>query len=81
MKLPKVYNPQQFEADIYLLWEKNGAFRPRSRGGEGAFSIVLPPPNANGDLHIGTALTVVIEDALAWSAPGTNNTAPPPIRP
>src|SRR3989344_308371 len=65
MKLPKVYNPQQFEADIYLLWEKNGAFRPRSRGGEGAFSIVLPPPNANGDLHIGTALTVVIEDALA----------------
>ena len=65
MKLPKIYNPRQFEADIYLLWEKNGAFRPRSRRGEGTFSIVLPPPNANGDLHIGTALTVVIEDALA----------------
>ena len=64
MKLPKVYEPKEYEADIYALWEKKGAFIPASRGGEGYFSIVLPPPNANGDLHMGHALTVAIEDAL-----------------
>jgi valyl-tRNA synthetase len=64
MKLPKVYEPKEYEADIYALWEKKGAFIPANRGGEGYFSIVLPPPNANGDLHMGHALTVAIEDAL-----------------
>jgi len=64
MKLPKVYEPKEYEGDIYALWEKKGAFIPANRGGEGYFSIVLPPPNANGDLHMGHALTVAIEDAL-----------------
>lgn len=64
MKLPKVYEPKEYENDIYALWEKKDAFIPANRGGEGYFSIVLPPPNANGDLHMGHALTVAIEDAL-----------------
>jgi len=64
MKLPKAYNPAEYEANIYALWEKSGAFQPVDRGGEGRFSMVLPPPNANGDLHIGHALTVAIEDSL-----------------
>jgi valyl-tRNA synthetase len=62
MKLPKVYEPNQYEEDIYALWEKSAAFEPKNRGSSGSYSIVVPPPNANGDLHIGHALTLAIED-------------------
>ena len=64
MKLPSVYNPAKYESDIYSLWEQGRAFEPKNRGEPGYFSMVLPPPNANGDLHIGHALTVAIEDTL-----------------
>lgn len=60
MKLPKVYEPGQYESDIYALWEKTGAFEPTE--GKGSYSVVVPPPNANGNLHIGHALTLAIED-------------------
>ena len=63
MKLAKVYEPQQYEANIYQLWETAAAFTPR-KDGEGKYSIVLPPPNANGNLHMGHALTVAVEDVL-----------------
>lgn len=64
MKLPKAYEPNQYEADIYNLWEHNEAFLPVKRGGEGYFSIVAPPPNANANAHLGYALTMAIEDAI-----------------
>jgi valyl-tRNA synthetase len=64
MKLPKVYEPAQYEDDIYALWEKSGAFAPKNRGGKGTYSIVVPPPNANGNLHLGHALVLGIEDAI-----------------
>ncbi len=64
MKLSKVYEPGQYEEDIYALWEKAGAFEPKNRGGNGTFSIVLPPPNANGDLHVGHCLMFAIQDAV-----------------
>ncbi len=60
MKLPKVYEPAKFEADIYALWEKSHAFQPRKA--EKHFSVVVPPPNANGNLHIGHALTNALQD-------------------
>jgi valyl-tRNA synthetase len=60
MKLPKVYEPAEYEADIYALWEKSHAFQPRK--GEKHYSIVVPPPNANGNLHIGHALTNALQD-------------------
>jgi valyl-tRNA synthetase len=60
MKLPKVYEPSEYEADIYALWEKTEAFAPKGQGK--SFSIVVPPPNANGNLHIGHALTLALED-------------------
>lgn len=63
MKLAKVYEPQQYEPNIYQLWETAAAFAPSERG-TGKFSIVLPPPNANANLHIGHALTVAVEDTL-----------------
>ncbi|HET7320063.1 MAG TPA: valine--tRNA ligase [Candidatus Saccharimonadales bacterium] len=62
MKLAKVYEPSQYESDIYALWEKSGAFSPSGKGEP--YSIVIPPPNANGNLHLGHGLTLAIEDIL-----------------
>ncbi len=60
MKLPKVYEPSKYEADIYALWEKSHAFQPRKAGKH--YSVVVPPPNANGNLHLGHALTTALQD-------------------
>lgn len=60
MKLPKTYVAKDYETDIYALWEKSGTFKPRRSGQP--YSIVMPPPNANADLHIGYELTAVLED-------------------
>ncbi|HET7060372.1 MAG TPA: valine--tRNA ligase [Candidatus Saccharimonadales bacterium] len=62
MKLPKTYQPGEYESDIYALWEKSGAFRPSGKGK--GYSIVVPPPNANGNLHLGHGLTLALEDIL-----------------
>jgi valyl-tRNA synthetase len=62
MNLPKTYEPGQYEDDIYALWEKSEAFAPKSRGSKETYSIVVPPPNANGDLHLGHGLTLGLED-------------------
>ncbi len=63
MKLPKVYEPAQYEPTAYALWESSGAFRPTGVGEP--YSIVMPPPNANGNLHIGHALDMNLKDILA----------------
>lgn len=60
MKLPKVYEPSRYEADIYALWEKSQAFTPRKAGK--SYAVVVPPPNANGNLHLGHALALGLED-------------------
>lgn len=62
MKLPKVYDPGQYEADIYALWEKSQAFSPKGKGK--SFSVVVPPPNANAPAHLGTAITLGLEDIV-----------------
>jgi valyl-tRNA synthetase len=62
MDLEKQYDPAKYEADIYKMWEDSGAFQPSDSDKE-PFSIILPPPNANGDLHVGHAMYVV-EDIL-----------------
>ncbi len=63
MRLAKAYDPNLYEPNIYAMWEKSGAFNPTGQGEP--FSIVMPPPNANGNLHIGHALTVALQDILA----------------
>ncbi len=63
MNLAKTYEPNEYESDIYDLWEKSEAFAPNKSAKE-TFSIVLPPPNANANLHIGHALPFAIEDIL-----------------
>lgn len=65
MKLPKAYEPSQYETDIYSLWEQSGAFVPHENLGGDYFSLVVPPPNANAPLHIGFGLTMAIEDIMA----------------
>ena len=62
MNLAKTYDPGQYEPNIYALWEKSGAFKPTGVGEP--FSIVMPPPNANGNLHIGHALDMNLKDIL-----------------
>lgn len=62
MRLAKTYEPNQYEPNIYALWENSGAFSPSGKGEP--FSIIMPPPNANGNLHIGHALTVALEDIM-----------------
>lgn len=60
------YNPAAHEERIYALWEKSGYFNPDNLPGDRTetFSIVMPPPNANGSLHAGHALFVTIEDIM-----------------
>ncbi|CAN5617549.1 valine--tRNA ligase [soil metagenome] len=63
MRLAKTYNPNEYEPNIYAMWESAGAFNPTGAGEP--YSIVMPPANANGNLHIGHALTIGLEDILA----------------
>jgi valyl-tRNA synthetase len=63
MNLPKNYDPATYEADIYDLWEKTEAFKPSGKGDP--YAIVMPPPNANANLHIGYELTAALEDIAA----------------
>lgn len=62
----KPYEPKDHEKAIYALWEESGFFNPDNLPGERTeqFSIVMPPPNANGSLHAGHALFVTIQDIM-----------------
>ena len=62
MKLAKAYEPNEYEPNIYALWEKSGAFTPTGVGEP--FSTIMPPPNANGNLHIGHALDMGLKDIM-----------------
>ena len=63
--LDKTFNPQESEGRIYAQWEASGAFRAGQRPDAETFSIVIPPPNVTGRLHIGHALNNTLQDALA----------------
>ena len=49
MKFSKTYEPNQYEPDVYAMWEKSGAFRPTDSPTADPYTIVMPPPNANGN--------------------------------
>jgi valyl-tRNA synthetase len=65
-KFLKPYNPSDTEARLYAEWEKSGLFNPDNlpQKDGGAFTITMPPPNANGNLHVGHALAVTVEDIM-----------------
>ena len=63
VELAKSYNPKDFEERIYASWKEKGEFRPREGKGE-HFSIVMPPPNVTGILHMGHALNNSLQDII-----------------
>ena len=97
MKFASSYEPGEYESDIYGAWEASGIFAPTiptvpvdndgdgtdDRNNKNTYSIVMPPPNANGNLHIGHGLTIALEDSLiryyrlkgksAWYIPGADH--------
>lgn len=62
MQLAKQYIPNDYEPNIYALWETSGTLEPTGVGKP--YSIIMPPPNANGNLHIGHALDMNLKDIL-----------------
>jgi valyl-tRNA synthetase len=66
-ELPKTFDPAEIEARWYARWEEEGLFRPE-RGEREPFTIVIPPPNVTGSLHIGHALDVTLQDVLVRHA-------------
>ena len=62
--LPKVYEPQEAEARIYEKWEKAGCFEGHRDPKKKPFTIVMPPPNVTGQLHMGHALDCALQDIL-----------------
>ncbi len=66
MELPPQYNAKEVEDKIYQLWEKSGFFNPDNlpKRHKKPFTIIMPPTNANGNLHAGHALVLTIEDIM-----------------
>ncbi len=63
-ELPKVYEPQEVEGRIYEMWEKNGCFVGHRDPDKKPFTIVMPPPNVTGQLHMGHAMDSTLQDIL-----------------
>ena len=64
MSMFKSYNHKNIEDKIYKYWEKNNCFKPKKNKSKKYFSIVIPPPNVTGSLHMGHALNNSIQDLL-----------------
>lgn len=62
-ELPKAYEPKQYEDNIYKRWEDSGFFAPTGKSEE-TFSMVLPPPNVTGTLHMGHAVMLAVQDVM-----------------
>jgi len=87
MNLPKVYEPGEYEGDIYALWEKSGVFTANPDSHKEHYSISMPPPNETGTLSLGHALFLTLQDILCRHArqqgkdvlwlPGTDHAALP----
>jgi valyl-tRNA synthetase len=62
--IPKAYDPRAVEERLYRFWEERGHFTPRIDPQREPFTIVMPPPNVSGDLHLGSAMFITLEDVL-----------------
>ena len=63
-ELPKVYDPRQVEPRIYQMWMDGGCFKAEPNPDKKPFSIVMPPPNVTGQLHMGHAMDATLQDIL-----------------
>ena len=87
-ELPKVYDPRDVESRIYKLWMDGDCFKAEPNPDKKPFSIVMPPPNVTGQLHMGHALDCTLQDILtrfkrmqgyaALWVPGPTTPASPP---
>ena len=83
--LEKAYDPKAVEDQIYKMWEDSGAFRADARSKKEPFTISMPPPNATGQLHLGHAVMLALQDIFirfarmqgkeALWVPGTDHAA------
>lgn len=64
MALDKNFNFKDIEQDLYKKWEDSGAFQPDLESGKTPYTIMMPPPNVTGSLHIGHALNHTLQDIL-----------------
>ncbi|MBQ3931140.1 MAG: class I tRNA ligase family protein, partial [Firmicutes bacterium] len=62
--LAKTYDPKSFEDRIYKQWEESGKFAPDMDPDKKPFTIVMPPPNITGQLHMGHAMDASLQDVL-----------------
>ena len=63
-ELPKIYDPKEVEEKIYDMWVNNGYFKATVDPEKKPFTIVMPPPNVTGQLHMGHAMDATLQDAL-----------------
>lgn len=86
MNLPKIYEPNQYESDIYALWEKSGAFQAHPEKKAERFTISMPPPNETGTLSLGHAMYTLQDIMIRYARmqgkdalwlPGTDHAALP----
>ena len=63
-EMPKAYDAGAVEAGIYARWEDSGAFTPQTSPDGAPFTIIMPPPNLTGELHLGHAMMDAVEDIL-----------------
>ncbi|MBX6353409.1 MAG: valine--tRNA ligase [Thermoflavifilum sp.] len=63
-QMPSAYHPEQIEQDVYALWQSGGYFRAGRDTSKPPFSIVLPPPNVTGSLHLGHAWNNTLQDII-----------------
>ncbi|MDH5612580.1 MAG: class I tRNA ligase family protein, partial [Gammaproteobacteria bacterium] len=62
--MEKTYNPKAIEQTWYKTWEDNGYFTPHHNAGSHAYSIMIPPPNVTGSLHMGHGFNNTVMDTL-----------------
>src|SRR5579871_3516014 len=67
-EIPKAYEPQAVEAKWYDFWQQNNLFTANAASKKPAYSIVIPPPNVTGVLHMGHVLNNTIQDVLSRKA-------------
>ncbi|MBQ7164237.1 MAG: valine--tRNA ligase [Clostridia bacterium] len=64
MDMPKTYSPKEFETQIYEKWEREGYFKAQPNADKIPFTVVIPPPNITGQLHMGHSLNHTLQDSI-----------------
>ena len=63
-ELNKIYEPQAVESEIYKMWQEGGYFHAERDKHKKPFTIVMPPPNVTGQLHMGHAMDATLQDSI-----------------